>query len=176
MSSYFFGCLDYESGRLEHTVRITKRIDKKQNKRKQKTSNKTPASRITTPQPELTNHKSAFCPENSPSVKARLPNARMTFDEMSKRANQILESVYSMQLERRSRKTTFEVQSAGTTYPTSHLIPEIPCSPSSMSSASTIPLNDEEPMINIITKAEPSSFELMDLLTRDIIIFQQRFG
>ncbi|KAI8883773.1 hypothetical protein K501DRAFT_285196 [Backusella circina FSU 941] len=168
--------IDYESGRLDCTSRTTtKRIDKKpQQKRKQKRINKTPPSRTTTPQPESTNQNNAFCREKSPSIKVRLPDARMTFEEMRERANQILESIYSMQLEMRSRKTAFEEErSAGTRYLTSHLIPG---SPSSMSSASTIPLNEEDLLINPVKRAEPSSFELMDLLTRDLINFKQRFG
>lgn len=126
---------------------------------------------------------------------------------MNKRVNQILEYICSIQVElatetRKSKrrrkeeeedkkrhqlldaqikKATMEMDKENLR-PTPILIPDkdfnnTPCS--SLSSASTIPLNDDnEKSIaqEAIEKREQTSLEMMDILTRKVVTFQCQFG
>ncbi|KAI9477993.1 MAG: hypothetical protein EXX96DRAFT_569201 [Benjaminiella poitrasii] len=247
-------------------------------------SNHKSRSRTSTPQPsdlqvptscanQLFDHFSPSARASSPPAKVRYPSHRMSIQEMTRRANQILEYICSMQVEMaigkrshrlmndnddanedddvdefshqqkrrqlldariseamtkaaleldREEEERKSVMTNGTTpkrrRPTPILIPghdnnDTSSSPSSsLSSASTIPL-DEDDRLLLTSKAGPgdkekgvaeealerirqnqttttattttttttdkneqTSMEIMDLLTKEVIIFQRRFG
>ena len=156
--------------------------------------------------------------ESSPPARVRYPSARMTISEMNRRTKQILEYISSIQVEMANKETMSpschcpQILSssnnsigAGTDQnndnnnnnkPASIIIPEkrVHDSPSSsMSSASTIPLEEstmeeearihqeeksvaEEAIEKMNASKEQSSLEIMDMLTRELIKFQRRFG
>lgn len=90
---------------------------------------------------------------SSPPAKSRNPHSRMSISEMNRRANQILEYISSIQVEMATLHAGHEDDN------------------DSLSSASTIPLDEEE-----FGHDNQSSLEIMDMLTRKLIKFQRRFG
>ncbi|KAI8347624.1 hypothetical protein EDC96DRAFT_521075 [Choanephora cucurbitarum] len=92
----------------------------------------------------------------SPPAKTRPPHAHMSLSDMTRRANQILEYISSIQVEMASK--TEDHAGHG-----SHQ--DDTCS---LSSASTLPLN--------VIQTEQTSMDIMDMLTRKLIQFQRRFG
>lgn len=90
---------------------------------------------------------------SSPPAKTRQTHSRMSILEMNRRANQILEYISSIQVEMATLHAGHEDDN------------------DSLSSASTIPLDEEE-----FGHDNQSSMEIMDMLTRKLIKFQRRFG
>ncbi|KAG1151743.1 hypothetical protein G6F37_006265 [Rhizopus arrhizus] len=154
-----------------------------------------PRSRTSTPQPrdfspvdegtptssqqeEPTNIGTAifeyFTPESrasSPPARTRHPHARMTIYEMNRRAKQILEYISSIQIEmasKESAKDHLEIVKEDNNN-------DDTCS---LSSASTIPIErEEEDSFDFGKhKDDQTSLEIMDILTRKLIKFQNRFG
>ncbi|KAI8981016.1 hypothetical protein BDB01DRAFT_179881 [Pilobolus umbonatus] len=140
-----------------------------------------------------------FTPQSraaSPPAKTRYPHSRMSISEMNRRANQILEYISSIQVAMATKESdmnnemedeqeffTYHSGNGHGNLPPSLIIPDTrdrEHSPSSMSSASTIPLEDDyeksvaEEVIENTHKQ--SSLEIMDALTRKLIKFQRRFG
>ncbi|KAI9282671.1 hypothetical protein BY458DRAFT_496944 [Sporodiniella umbellata] len=103
-----------------------------------------------------------FTPQSrasSPPAKTRQPHARMTLYEMNRRAKQILEYISSIQIQMASKGSKEDDL----------------CS---LSSASTLPLEpeDDDFFFHQKIKSEQSSMEIMDILTRKLIKFQDKFG
>ena len=174
-----------------------------------------PRSRTSTPQPAdsgtpvvdasvtIFEKLSPSAREASPPAKIRYPSARMSISEMNRRAKQILEYISSIQVELATKDASITVDacalvtsalaSVGKLKPAAITIPERTSDDggpsSSLSSASTLPLDDAPPMTDgekgvaeeAIEKmkkraGEQSSLEIMDVLTRELIRFQRRFG
>jgi hypothetical protein len=164
-------------------------------------------SRTSTPQPErpvvaapaapaapaLTAPLCEFVRETSPPAKVRLPSPRMTIPEMNKRANQILDSIFTIQIDMGAAaglsESECDEQRRGRR-PTPILIPEKMddhSSPSSsLSSASTIPLEESDALIgekgvaqetlDRMRHKEQTSMEILHYLTTDLLNFKRRFG
>ncbi|KAI8147106.1 hypothetical protein BJV82DRAFT_597763 [Fennellomyces sp. T-0311] len=170
-----------------------------------------PRSRTSTPQPAeigtpvadasttIFEKLSPAARESSPPAKIRYPSARMSISEMNRRAKQILEYISSIQVDMATKDAAITVDTCalittlatGKPKPAAITIPEKTNdddSPSSsLSSASTIPLDDvrpndeekgvaEEAIEKLKNAGEQSSLEIMDVLTRELIRFQRRFG
>ncbi|KAG2237212.1 hypothetical protein INT48_006616 [Thamnidium elegans] len=179
--------------RLVRPKRQTKKSEKKVYTRRPQQQSAVAISPQSTPTP---NQTPLFLRENSPPAKVRFPSHRLSIPEMNRRANQILEYISmtkaAMQIDEESSAGTEEYEKENRR-PTPILIPgkfDHSSSPSSsLSSASTIPLDDhnllhdqeksvaEEALERMSKpKSAQSSMEIMDLLTRDVIKFQRRFG
>lgn len=154
-------CTDLPKRSYNRTAGKLKRVNK-------------PRSRTCTPQPENSPSQQSdeevtpnqdniatmlfdyFSPKaraSSPPAKSRNPHSRMSISEMNRRANQILEYISSIQVEMATLHAGHEDDN------------------DSLSSASTIPLDEEE-----FGHDNQSSLEIMDMLTRKLIKFQRRFG
>lgn len=119
---------------------------------------------------------------SSPPAKTRHPHARMSITEMNRRANQILEYISSIQVEMAINPSSIQHSTTTTTTTMNkQVVPEAEDHEDddndSLSSASTIPLTStnttEEP---IVDREKQTSLEIMDMLTRKLIMFQKRFG
>jgi hypothetical protein len=173
------------------------------------TRQKKVCSRTSTPQPErpvaataaapatapaaLTAPLCEFVRETSPPAKVRFPSPRMTIPEMNKRANQILDSIFTIQIDMGAAaglsESECDEQRRGRR-PTPILIPEKMddhSSPSSsLSSASTIPLEESDALIgekgvaqetlDRMRHKELTSMEILHYLTTDLLNFKRRFG
>ncbi|CAO3695751.1 unnamed protein product [Rhizopus stolonifer] len=183
---------EQEESNSEIIAKITKPKKKKEDRRRTGSGRGKgggrrgkPRSRTSTPQPrdyspildehaspssmmeEPTNIGTAifdyFTPQSrasSPPAKTRHPHARMTIYEMNRRAKQILEYISSVQIEMASKELTKDDDMC------------------SLSSASTIPLEREDDVFHFEQEIKPdqNSMEIMDILTRKLIKFQNRFG
>ncbi|GAN08574.1 transcriptional regulator [Mucor ambiguus] len=139
----------------------------------------------------LFDHFSPAARASSPPAKTRQPHARMSISEMNRRSNQILEYISSIQVEMAS-KETYNRAGHGNSMKSNELSVAVTMQQhhdgpmrdddddnDSLSSASTIPLNrdaEEEDLLEPLDKDKQSSMEIMDMLTRKLIRFQQRFG
>ncbi|KAI8888025.1 hypothetical protein K501DRAFT_282968 [Backusella circina FSU 941] len=156
-------------------------------------------SRTSTPQPERKATPPPptvyeFVRETSPPAKVCIPSPRMTISDMYKRANHILDIICSMDTTRGASSESDSDENRGRRRrPTPILIPEKmddPSSPSSsLSSASTIPLEEEESDALIGEKGvaqevlermqrhkEETSTDIRMLLTTDIINFTREYA
>ncbi|KAI8065216.1 hypothetical protein BC940DRAFT_304475 [Gongronella butleri] len=120
----------------------------------------------------------------SPPAKVRYPTSRMSLSEMNRRAKQILEYISTIQVDLANKNddgkkddenalsTRADASAADNGMETSlDCIDDDDDDASSLSSASTIPLEEDRSR-----KESQSSLEIMDLLTRELIKFQRKFG
>ncbi|KAI8644856.1 hypothetical protein BD408DRAFT_412617 [Parasitella parasitica] len=147
----------------------------------------------------LFDHFSPTARASSPPARTRQPQARMSISEMNRRANQILEYISSIQVEMATKENDNraghgnDMKSSMAIAATSHLNNLTAAvamreteqmrdddDVDSLSSASTIPLvrdiEDDDDVVGTLDKDSQNSMEIMDILTRELIKFQKRFG
>ncbi|KAG0180900.1 hypothetical protein DFQ28_001024 [Apophysomyces sp. BC1034] len=193
--------------RRQTTTSTSSPISPDQKTRQQPNGKSKPSSRPSTPLADDAQHQPVCMPywndqgrpnrESSPPAKVKYPNPKMSLVEMNRRAKQILDYVGKLQVDLAGRKN----QAPPLHPPPQQYRPRSfsTSSGSSLSSASTVPLLDEDnddddwgnhsilsatspttpvPFVPSILKNpdEETSIDIMDRVTRELVKFQRKFG